>query len=79
MSSNCPNCGCSGRNDRWQSSYTCGTVYPFDGPHRRGEACLAIEDARKERDKYMAMLDDATGSTRDIQSHAEDDAEGGAS
>jgi len=55
----CPHCGCEkhwSNSARWQDGFVCGTVVPFDGPTRRGEACQAIVQARTERDSLSARI-----------------------
>lgn len=41
---------------KYQDGYICGTVSVFDGGTRRGEACLAIEQARTERSEARAGM-----------------------
>lgn len=63
----CPHCGCGkhwSNSTRWQDGFVCGTVVPFDGPTRRGEACQAIVQARTERSEARAGMAHALHALR---------------
>lgn len=47
--SKCPHCGSpEGYSDKYETRYTCGTVYPYDWDERRSKKCLELSALREK-------------------------------